>query len=237
MKIDYEITVDVSNADIETKKRVQDAFFKLGITWALHRTRNKYLEAGIYTNTTSEKVVKPVLMWGTGLLRKPTHTIDQLFELAGMKTEAKLIPFDLEKALAGDQVVTRDGREVSQVTLFECNDKYPLMAVIDGEIHCFTKQGVFNINNRQGYTDLFMKPKTRIINGFEVPAPVAARPEKFDYYYAPSLQDDSFYFSYVWTEDSVDKKCLARGLVFLTKEDAIANAKAMLGIDPHKGVA
>lgn len=74
---------------------------------------------------------------------------------------------------------------------------------------------------------------TQVINGFEVPAPVATRPEKFDYYYVPSIQDDHFYFRFIWAGDPVDKECLERGLVFLTKEDAVAVAKAMLGINPY----
>lgn len=234
MKIDYEITVDVSNADIETKKRVQDAFFRLGITWGLHKTRHAYLEAGIYTNTTSKKVVMPVLMWGTVFLRKPTHTIDQLFELAGMKTEKKLIPFDLEKALAGEPVITRDGREVTQVTLFECESRYPVYAVVDGAICSFTKTGSDYDNGQSSQYDLFMKPKTRVINGFEVPAPESESLEKGGEYYAVDVNSQFFCEKYIWRGGMVDKEWLKRGIVFLAKEDAIANAKAMLGINPHK---
>lgn len=230
MKIDYEITVDVSNADIETKKRVQDAFFKLGFTWW---DGGKYanLKEGCYTNKIISGRVTQDLMFSRCKM-KPTHTIDQLLELAGMKTKTVLIPFDLEKALAGDPVVTRDGREVTQVTLFECESDYPLCAVIDGEVCALTKKGRASLNFDCSM-DVFMKPKTRIINGFEVPAPETKAPDCGVKYYVPHLDEDDFYGSYVWHSDDVDNRILSRNILFLTKEEAIANAKAMLGIDPY----
>jgi hypothetical protein len=56
----------------------------------------------------------------------------------------KLEKFDLEKALNGAKVVTRDGREVSQLTNFEnLNDDYPLIGVVDRSIRTWTTQGLF----------------------------------------------------------------------------------------------
>ena len=235
MKIDYEITVDVSNADIETKKRVQDAFFKLGFEWGCGGTDYLHLhDVRTYTNKISGVGLSPRLMYSEDD-REPTHTIDQLLELAGMKTETRLIPFDLEKALAGETVVTRDGREVSQVTLFDCSSKYPLVAVVDGEVYGFAKTGGHYISGHPSSLDLFMKPKTRIINGFEVPAPVTD-PDSMkvgDKYYCADGSESSWFFWSSWAGDETDKMWLERGLVFLRKEDAIANAKAMLGINPY----
>jgi hypothetical protein len=57
-----------------------------------------------------------------------------------MKTK----PFNLEEALNGAKVVTRDGREVSQLTNFEnLNDDYPLIGVVDRSIRTWTTQGLF----------------------------------------------------------------------------------------------
>lgn len=64
-------------------------------------------------------------MWAE-VITKPTHTVDELLELAGMKTKADLKPFDLEKALAGEPVVTRQGEEVTQLTLFKTSSIYTL---------------------------------------------------------------------------------------------------------------
>lgn len=51
-----------------------------------------------------------------------------------MKTK----PFNLEEALNGAKVVTRDGREVKQLTYFDINDNFRLFGVIiekNGENH------------------------------------------------------------------------------------------------------
>ena len=69
--------------------------------------------------------------------------------------------FDLEKALAGAKVVTRDGREVTQLHLFETNGKHPLMGVVDDSLCGFTKKGVFDRDTTQSTYDLFMAPVER----------------------------------------------------------------------------
>lgn len=53
--------------------------------------------------------------------------------------------FDLEKALAGEKVVTRGGKEVTQLTLFEASDDHPLAGVVDGKMESFTEDGVFTM--------------------------------------------------------------------------------------------
>ena len=69
-------------------------------------------------------------------------------------------PFDLEKALAGARVVTRSGKEVTQLRKFETESEYCLVAVVDGRIKSFTIQGVFNCGANAEY-DLFMAPEKR----------------------------------------------------------------------------
>lgn len=54
-----------------------------------------------------------------------------------MKTK----PFNLEEALAGAKVVTRSGKEVSQLTLFNCSNTWPVYALIDGVVESFTLSG------------------------------------------------------------------------------------------------
>ena len=63
-------------------------------------------------------------------------------------------PFNLEQALAGKPVVTRDGREVTQLHLFDCN-KFPLVCVIGGYTTTMTKTGTENIGVSSD-NDLFM---------------------------------------------------------------------------------
>ena len=234
MKIDYEITVNVSNLTHEEKKRVQDAFFKLGFSW-FDGTHYSCLEKECYTNTFRGGKVTQELMWADAST-KPTHTVDELLELAGMKTKADLKPFDLEKALAGEPVVTRQGEEVTQLTLFKTNSIYTLAGVVDGELLRFTPSGEY-LRNEPHYLDLFMKAKTRMVNGFEVPIPVT-NPENMKYgdtYYGADNTDLDWYFESVWSNDVLDKVWIARNLVFMNKEDAIANAKAMAGVNPYGG--
>lgn len=70
-----------------------------------------------------------------------------------------LLPFDLQKALAGDPVVTRGGRPVSQLIKFEVSGPYCVHGVINDSVKTFTVDGRFNIRMESG-DDLFMKPKT-----------------------------------------------------------------------------
>ena len=82
-----------------------------------------------------------------------------------MNNEAsKLKPFDLEKALKGEKVVTRDGREVEQIFYFDkaVRNEYPLRGVINGGLSSYTREGrVFLGGEMAG--DLFMAPKERVV--------------------------------------------------------------------------
>jgi hypothetical protein len=54
----------------------------------------------------------------------------------------KLEEFDLEKALNGARVVTRDGREVTQLTKFVTrNPDWNLFAVVDGSVQDYDNNG------------------------------------------------------------------------------------------------
>jgi hypothetical protein len=69
----------------------------------------------------------------------------------------KLEKFDLEKALNGAKVVTRDGREVKELTKFEGLKNYPLVGVLDTNLHTWTTQGMFNSNHEvECIRDLFL---------------------------------------------------------------------------------
>lgn len=73
--------------------------------------------------------------------------------------EQALQEFNLEKALAGDPVVTRDGREVTQLHLFRAKDEeYPLIGVVDKQVEAFTDEGRY-LNRGRNRKDLFMAPK------------------------------------------------------------------------------
>ena len=85
--------------------------------------------------------------------------------------------------------------------------------------------------------DLYrIKPATRTINGFEVPAPEIVAPVGGPYYIIDLLSSDLFQRITGWDGITKEMAWLRSGLIFTTQEAAIANAKAMLGIDPKEGV-
>lgn len=78
-----------------------------------------------------------------------------------------------------------------------------------------------------------LKPRTITVNGREIVAGESEKPDHGATYWVPCLDKEVFFTEYVWNKDGdpVDTRCLQYGLVHLTKEAAIAHAKAMLNID------
>jgi hypothetical protein len=71
-------------------------------------------------------------------------------------------PFDSELALAGAKVVTRDGREVTQLRqLTGVSPEDELCGVCDGMVRTWHKQGNFCRVTRPHILDLFMAAQTR----------------------------------------------------------------------------
>lgn len=69
-----------------------------------------------------------------------------------------LIPFNLERALAGDPVVTREGKQVAEIHYFKTVNS--LYAVIDNLLISFYTCGNYSLN-KEYPDDLFMAPKTK----------------------------------------------------------------------------
>jgi hypothetical protein len=73
--------------------------------------------------------------------------------------EAKLKPFDLDKALAGEKVITRDGIEVRELHKFKTSDSpYPLRGVVPGILSAWTNEGICSNSNIEPDNDLYMAP-------------------------------------------------------------------------------
>lgn len=65
--------------------------------------------------------------------------------------------FDLKRALSGEKVRTKDGKEVKEIYFFETADEseyYPIRAVINGVIESYTIDGEYSQN--QCEEDLIM---------------------------------------------------------------------------------
>jgi hypothetical protein len=74
-----------------------------------------------------------------------------------MKTK----PFNLEEALNGAKVVTRDGREVKELTKFEGLKDYPLVGIVDSQLHTWTTQGLISLHLGECRADLFLAVETK----------------------------------------------------------------------------
>ena len=73
--------------------------------------------------------------------------------------------------------------------------------------------------------DMRVKPDTVVINGYEVMAPLREAPACGTEYYNASRSKTSL--KYVWRNSAMDYNFLGMGVVFLSKEDATAFAKAL----------
>jgi hypothetical protein len=77
-------------------------------------------------------------------------------------------------------------------------------------------------------------PPTRIVNGFEVPVPESEALPSGRQYWTANPGYSSFCQEFIWRSGANDSRNLERGLVHLSEAAAIANAKAMIGIDPNE---
>lgn len=150
-----------------------------------------------------------------------------------------LKPFDLQAALSGKAVMLRDGRK-AYVRHHETELPVRFDRVLSGFIGMDSCQWCVNGSSaRPGVNyqnDIIgMYPETRVINGFEVPAPESKGLEEGCTYFLALPHTESLFIRHVWSHCNKDRLWLKRGLVFVNKKDAIATAKAMLGIDPHEG--
>ena len=74
------------------------------------------------------------------------------------------IKFDLERAKAGDAVITGSGIELKQLTVFETNDDSYIYAITDGALRSWSIDGRYYDNKDESNFDLYMKPK--MMSGF-----------------------------------------------------------------------
>jgi hypothetical protein len=81
-----------------------------------------------------------------------------------MKTK----PFNLKEALNGAKVVTRDGKEVKELTKFEGLKDYPLVGVLDNNLATWTTQGTLSLHLGECRADLFLavEPQRIWVNAY-----------------------------------------------------------------------
>ena len=74
--------------------------------------------------------------------------------------------FNLEKALAGEKVITRDGQEATQIVKFTNlqQDQETIYVVMDKEVRSYYSDGAYDEMVDESRYDLFMAPKK--LSGF-----------------------------------------------------------------------
>jgi hypothetical protein len=78
-------------------------------------------------------------------------------------------PFDLQKALAGDPVITRDGVPVTEIHHFKTRkDEFNVIGVYKGIFRSFKENGGFGLNS-DSPMDLFMSEPEQWVNVFYNP--------------------------------------------------------------------
>ena len=75
--------------------------------------------------------------------------------------ETTVIKFDYDRWKKGDylRVVTRDGREVKQLTEFECRGDYSIYGSLENEVNCWFKDGRWSRQNTHIHNDLHLKSR------------------------------------------------------------------------------
>lgn len=137
--------------------------------------------------------------------------------------------FNLEAALAGARLVTRDGREVSGFrkrvdgALYT---GYPYQAIVCGDVETFTETGAFSVHRMGSTLDLFLAepwprqeatPEPKLGDGWPwVP--------KIDEWCHSAMSGGSF-DRYTWRADGRDQARAERFNVYRTQAEAVARAE------------
>ena len=84
---------------------------------------------------------------------------------------------------------------------------------------------IHSIDTQSGY---YRAPRVFTHPGGTCPAPETEGPRLGSMYWVPDFSEDNLSYSYIWGRDETDNRALSRGLVYLTREAAIARAELML---------
>lgn len=77
----------------------------------------------------------------------------------GMKCK----PFNLDRAIAGDPVVTRVGKTVTQIVSFNVKNGREIVGVIDGCLMAWYKNGTRRWDTYESEEDIFMAPVKKTV--------------------------------------------------------------------------
>jgi hypothetical protein len=108
-------------------------------------------------------------------------------------------------------------------------------AILAGH-HLIDTRGILTLDVRlcgsllDARTDYRIAPSTITIGGMEVPEPLRTAPKDGTEYFIVGLLSNGLVTNPIWRGDSSELSWLARGLVHLTKEAAIAHAESLIKV-------
>lgn len=73
-----------------------------------------------------------------------------------------------------------------------------------------------------------VQPKMTIVNRYSINSPIIDKPDCGTTYFVADPVDDELFLSSIWDDDAYDNLLFDRGLCHLSRENAIAHAKAMI---------
>lgn len=140
-------------------------------------------------------------------------------------------PFDLQAAMRGEPIVTRDGRKAKFVAYVPEAEEPSRLVVLDERTGCVSliyETGKFS-TYADSMEDLFMAPPPmRSINGHEFPEPVREPLKEGQGYWlvVPTDQGGASYGT--WSGRECEFRWLDRGLIQLTEKGAQQQLKALI---------
>lgn len=142
-------------------------------------------------------------------------------------------PFDLEAAMRGEPIITRDGRPAKFVAYVpEAHISAQVIAIINGQAftsHYGSDGSFYTSYENCRKNDLFMAPPPmRSINGHEYPEPVRVPLDDGQEYFLVDPYAKLSFTSMTWAGGVSDMRWLIRGLIHLTREAAEAHARAII---------
>lgn len=137
-------------------------------------------------------------------------------------------PFDLEAAMRGEPIVTRDGRKAKFIGYVpEAVGTEKVVALVAGVIDTYQENGRFSYTVLTA-DDLFMAPQPMLsINGHEFPEPSREPLKEGQEYWLVDPTDRAGVSHGQWDGEECEFRWLDRGLIQLTEEGAKAQFKAI----------
>lgn len=213
-----EYSVDVSECTEEEKKKVQQAFFDVGIKWQIHGEEYNYKDVDKYTNTTRCGEVTSYLMFGS--IEGCNMTVEEFFDLVYEPEQQGHVHAELMAQYAEDAKTHDEPWKLWQVNYSDNFEEGKWTKLRDNP------SWVTGVKYRR-------KPMTHNVHGVEIPD-LRIEPKKGDEYYLVDPTEEVFSHCYTYTGDTYDELWVSRRLCYEHSKEgrqaAILHAKAMLGI-------